>query len=100
VTGAHSDRRELLKLLKALAAGDVVRVTRIDRLARAVEKSNGEFPCAKELTFNHTLTGIGTRIQTLLINTIGVEIDQLNCFDLLWISLIYSCSTLFSSCSR
>ena len=35
VTGAHSDRHELLKLLKALAPGDVVTVTRIDRLARS-----------------------------------------------------------------
>jgi DNA invertase Pin-like site-specific DNA recombinase len=35
VTGARSDRRELLKLLKALGPGDVVTVTRIDRLARS-----------------------------------------------------------------
>ena len=35
VTGARADRRELLKLLKALAPGDVVTVTRIDRLARS-----------------------------------------------------------------
>jgi DNA invertase Pin-like site-specific DNA recombinase len=35
VTGAHSDRRELLKLLKGLAPGDVVTVTCIDRLARS-----------------------------------------------------------------
>ena len=35
VTGAHSDRRELLKMLAALAPGDVVAVTRIDRLARS-----------------------------------------------------------------
>src|SRR6202049_4903101 len=34
-TGARPDRRELLKLLKALASGDVVTVTRIDRLARS-----------------------------------------------------------------
>jgi DNA invertase Pin-like site-specific DNA recombinase len=34
VTGAHNDRRELLKMLKNLAPGDVVTVTRIDRLAR------------------------------------------------------------------
>jgi DNA invertase Pin-like site-specific DNA recombinase len=34
VTGARPDRRELLKLLAALAPGDVVMVTRIDRLAR------------------------------------------------------------------
>jgi DNA invertase Pin-like site-specific DNA recombinase len=34
-TGARADRRELLKFLKALAPGDVVTVTRIDRLARS-----------------------------------------------------------------
>ncbi|MGH7113548.1 MAG: recombinase family protein [Stellaceae bacterium] len=31
VTGAHSDRRELLQMLSTLAPGDVVTVTRIDR---------------------------------------------------------------------
>src|SRR5260370_30576882 len=35
VTGAHSDRRELLRMLERLAPGDVVTVTRIDRLARS-----------------------------------------------------------------
>jgi hypothetical protein len=35
VTGAHNDRRELLEVLKHLAPGDVVTVTRIDRLARS-----------------------------------------------------------------
>ena len=35
VTGARADRRELLRLLKALGPGDVVTVTRIDRLARS-----------------------------------------------------------------
>jgi DNA invertase Pin-like site-specific DNA recombinase len=35
VTGAHNDRRELLKMLKHLAPGDVVTVTRVDRLARS-----------------------------------------------------------------
>jgi DNA invertase Pin-like site-specific DNA recombinase len=35
VTGARANRRELLKMLKALAPGDVVTVTRIDRLARS-----------------------------------------------------------------
>ena len=34
-SGAQADRRELQKLLKALASGDVVTVTRIDRLARS-----------------------------------------------------------------
>src|SRR6202049_636181 len=33
--GARPDRRELLKMLNALAPGDVVTVTRIDRLARS-----------------------------------------------------------------
>src|SRR5947209_10650650 len=34
-SGAQADRRELLKMLKAVGAGDVVTVTRIDRLARS-----------------------------------------------------------------
>jgi DNA invertase Pin-like site-specific DNA recombinase len=34
-SGAQADRRELQKLLKAIAPGDVVTVTRIDRLARS-----------------------------------------------------------------
>ena len=34
-SGAQADRRELLRLLKSLAPGDVVAVTRIDRLARS-----------------------------------------------------------------
>ena len=36
MSGARPDRRELLKLLKALTPGDVVTVTRIDRLARSI----------------------------------------------------------------
>jgi len=35
VTGARANRRELLRMLRRLAAGDVVTVTRIDRLARS-----------------------------------------------------------------
>lgn len=34
-TGARADRRELLKLLRYVSTGDVVMVTRIDRLARS-----------------------------------------------------------------
>ena len=34
VTRARADRRELLRMLRRLAPGDVVTVTRIDRLAR------------------------------------------------------------------
>jgi DNA invertase Pin-like site-specific DNA recombinase len=36
VTGARADRRELLRLLDRLTPGDVVTVTRIDRLARSI----------------------------------------------------------------
>lgn len=35
VTGARADRRQLLRMLDRLAPGDVVTVTRIDRLARS-----------------------------------------------------------------
>jgi DNA invertase Pin-like site-specific DNA recombinase len=35
-TGARMERRELQRMLKALSPGDVVTVTRIDRLARSV----------------------------------------------------------------
>ncbi len=35
VTGARADRRELLRMLAVLAPGDVVTVTRVDRLARS-----------------------------------------------------------------
>jgi DNA invertase Pin-like site-specific DNA recombinase len=35
VSGPRPDRRELLKLLKALTPADVVTVTRIDQLARS-----------------------------------------------------------------
>ena len=35
MTGARADRRELLKLLRAIAPGDIVTVMRIDRLARS-----------------------------------------------------------------
>jgi DNA invertase Pin-like site-specific DNA recombinase len=34
-SGAKADRRELLRMLKTTASGDVVTVTRIDRLARS-----------------------------------------------------------------
>jgi DNA invertase Pin-like site-specific DNA recombinase len=38
MTGAQSDRRELLKMLDALTPGDMVTVTRIDRLARRTRR--------------------------------------------------------------
>ena len=42
VTGARSDRREHLKRFKALAPGDVVTVTRIDRLGSILEMTRGD----------------------------------------------------------
>jgi DNA invertase Pin-like site-specific DNA recombinase len=38
VTGAHSDRRQLLRIPDRLTPGDVVTVTRIGRLARSTQK--------------------------------------------------------------
>jgi Resolvase, N terminal domain len=35
VSGAQADRKDLQRMLKALASGDAVTVTRIDRLARS-----------------------------------------------------------------
>src|SRR2546423_4255960 len=56
--GVRPDRRELLKLQKALAPGDVVTVTRIDRLARSpfdlfailkqIVDRGGQFPSLAE----------------------------------------------------
>jgi DNA invertase Pin-like site-specific DNA recombinase len=53
-SGARPDRRELLKLLKALTPGDVMAVTRIDRIARStfdlfaivkqIVDAGGQFP--------------------------------------------------------
>jgi DNA invertase Pin-like site-specific DNA recombinase len=50
--GARADRRELLRLLKALGPGDVVTVTRIDRLARSTLDL---FAIVKQI--------VGTRVQ-------------------------------------
>ena len=45
VTGAHSDRPQLLKSVDELNAGDVVTVTRIDRLARSTFDLFGIVKC-------------------------------------------------------
>src|SRR4051795_11577172 len=45
VTGARADRRELLRMLDRLASGDVVTVTRIDRLARSTFDLFGIVKC-------------------------------------------------------
>src|SRR6266446_401970 len=63
VTGARADRRELLAMLRHLAPGDVVTVTRIDRLARsnlrpvrhrqADRGRQGAIPLACRAVFRH-----------------------------------------------
>src|SRR5271169_5791915 len=83
-TGARPDRRELLKLLKALAPGDVVTVTRIDRLARStfdlfaivkqIVDAGGQFrslaaPCAD------TATSTGRLMIAILGGLADVERD-------------------------
>ena len=41
VSGAQTDRPELAKLLKCLGRGEVLMVTRLDRLARSRRNGNG-----------------------------------------------------------
>src|ERR1700736_1745982 len=76
VTGAHSDRRQLLKMLDALAPGDVVTVTRIDRLARStfdlfaivkqIVDADAQFRSLAE-----PWTDTGTRTGRLMIAVLG-----------------------------
>jgi DNA invertase Pin-like site-specific DNA recombinase len=83
-TGARPDRRVLLKLLKALAPGDVVTVTRIDRLARStfdlfsivkqiVDKS-GQFRSLAE-PWADTATSTGRLMISVLGGLADVERD-------------------------
>src|SRR5438309_3337088 len=76
VTGAHNDRRQLLKMLRALVPGDVVTVTRIDRLARStldlfaivkqIVDAKGQFRSLAEPWAN-----TGTRTGRLMLAVLG-----------------------------
>ena len=76
VSGARADRRELLRLLKAITPGDVVTVTRIDRLARStfdlfaivkqIVDSGGQFRSLAEPWAN-----TGTSTGRLMIAVLG-----------------------------
>jgi DNA invertase Pin-like site-specific DNA recombinase len=76
VTGAHNDRRALLEMLKTLAPGDVVTVTRIDRLARStfnlfaivkqIVDANAQFRSLAE-----RWAGTGTSTGRLMIAVLG-----------------------------
>ena len=80
VTGVRADRRELLKMLKALAPGDMVTVTRIDRLARStfdlfaivkqIVDAGGQFRSLAE-----PWADTGTRTGRLMIALLGALAD-------------------------
>jgi DNA invertase Pin-like site-specific DNA recombinase len=84
VSGAKVDRKELGKLLKSLAAGDQVVVTRIDRLARSVFElfsivkkiigAGGQFLSLAE-PWAHTSTSTGRLMIAVLGGLADVERD-------------------------
>src|ERR1700722_10221143 len=83
-SAACPDRRELLKLLKALSPGDVVTVTRIDRLARStidlfaivkeIVDAGGQFRSLAE-PWADTATGTGRLMIAVLGGLADVERD-------------------------
>ena len=84
VTGARADRRELLRMLDRLASGDVVTVTRIDRLARStfdlfaivkrIVDTGGQFRSLAEL-WADTGTSAGRLMIAVLGGLADVERD-------------------------
>ena len=83
-SGAQPDRRELLKLLKAIAPGDVVAVTCIDRLARStfdlfaivkqIVDAGGQFRSLAE-PWADTATSTGRLMTAVLGGLADVECD-------------------------
>src|SRR3954470_8818014 len=83
-SGAQPDRRELLKLLKAVTSGDVVIVIRIDRLARStfdlfalvkrIVDAGGQFRSLAE-PWADTATGTGRLMIAVLGGLADVERD-------------------------
>jgi len=84
VTGARSDRRELLKMVHALVPGDVVTVTRVDRMARStfdlfaivkrIVDAKAQFRSLAE-PWADTGTSIGRLMIAVLGGLAGVERD-------------------------
>ncbi len=84
VSGARADRRELQRLLKAIQPGDVVTVTRIDRLARstfdlfaivkAITDAGGQFRSLAE-PWADTSTSTGRLMIAVLGGLADVERD-------------------------
>ncbi len=83
-SGARADRRELNRMLKAVAAGDVVTVTRIDRLARStfdlfaivrrITDAGGQFRSLAE-PWADTATSTGRLMLAVLGGLADVERD-------------------------
>ena len=83
-SGAQADRRELQRMLKALAHGDVVIVTRIDRLARStfdlfaivrrIVEAGGQFRSLAE-PWADTATSTGRLMIAVLGGLADVERD-------------------------
>ena len=83
-SGAQANRRELQRLLKALAPGDVVTVTRIDRLARStfdlfaivkqITETGGQFRSLAE-PWADTATSTGRLMIAVLGGLADVERD-------------------------
>ena len=83
-SGAQADRRELLKLLKDITPGDVVTVTRIDRLARStfdlfaivkrIVDAGGQFKSLAE-PWADTATSTGRLMLAVLGGLADVERD-------------------------
>jgi DNA invertase Pin-like site-specific DNA recombinase len=83
-SGAQADRRELQRLLKALAPGNVVTVTRIDRLARStfdlfaiikqITEAGGQF-CSLAEPWADTATSTGRLMIAVLGGLADVERD-------------------------
>ena len=83
-SGAQADRRELQRLLRALAPGDVVTVTRIDRLARStfdlfavvkqITEAGGQFRSLAE-PWADTATSTGRLMIAVLGGLADVERD-------------------------
>src|SRR5215469_15338245 len=84
VTGARADRRELNRMLGKLAPGDVVTVTRIDRLARStfdlfgivkrIVDANAEF-CSLAEPWADTGTSTGRLMLAVIGGLADVERD-------------------------
>src|SRR3954471_859192 len=80
VTGARADRRELLRMLDRLTPGDVVMVTRIDRLARSTFDLFGIVKCivdaqAQFRSLAEPWADTGTSTGRLMLAVLGALAD-------------------------